>query len=89
MVKRVIVMALLATFVSAPAFAQRVEVSGLFGWTLSDGVTGAPVLSGDGNLYDTIDVKDSASWGFSVGFNATETSRSRLPLRPADELAGN
>jgi opacity protein-like surface antigen len=72
MVKRVIVMAVLATFVSDPAFAQRVEVSGLFGWTLSDGVTGQAVLAGDGNLYDTVDVKDSFSWGFSVGVNATE-----------------
>lgn len=72
MVKRIIVMALLATFVSAPAFAQRVEVSGLFGWTLSDGVNGDPVLAGDGNLYDTVDVKDSASWGFAVGINATD-----------------
>ncbi len=72
MVKRVIVMALMTTFVSAPAFAQRVEVSGLFGWTLSDGVNGDPVLAGDGNLYDTVDVKDSASWGFAVGINATD-----------------
>ena len=72
MVKPVVVMALLAAFVSAPAFAQRVEVSGLFGWTLSDGVTGQAVLAGDGKLYDTVDVKDSPSWGFSVGVNATE-----------------
>jgi hypothetical protein len=65
-------MAAMAVFMSAPAFAQKVEVSGLFGWTLSDGVEGDAVLAGDGNLYDTIDVKDSASWGLAVGFNATD-----------------
>jgi hypothetical protein len=65
-------MAVLATFVSTPVFAQRVEVSGLFGWTLADGVAGDGVLAGDGNIYNEIDVKDSASWGFGVGFNATD-----------------
>jgi hypothetical protein len=72
MLKRAM-MAVLAVVVSVgPASAQKVEVSGLFGWTLSDGVEGDAVLAGDGNLYDTVDVKDSASWGFAVGFNATD-----------------
>jgi len=65
-------MAAVAVFMSAPAFAQKAEISGLFGWTLSDGVEGDARLAGDGNLYDTVDVKDSASWGFAVGFNATD-----------------
>jgi len=73
MAKRLFVLAALLTLGLAPsAYAQKVEVSGIFGWTLSDGVTGQATLAGDGNLYDTIDVKDSASWGFSVGVNATE-----------------
>lgn len=73
MSKRWLALAALFTVVFAPsAYAQKVEVSGIFGWTLSDGVTGQAVLAGDGNLYDTIDVKDSASWGFAVGVNATE-----------------
>jgi Outer membrane protein beta-barrel domain len=71
MMKRVMAMAVMAMFVSAPAFAQRVEVSGLFGWTFSDGVEGDAVAVG-GELFDTVDLKDSASWGFSVGFNATD-----------------
>ena len=64
--------ALIIVSSASAAYAQRVEVSGLFGWTLSDGVTGDPVLAGDGNLYDTVDVKDSGSWGFAVGVNATD-----------------
>jgi opacity protein-like surface antigen len=70
---RLMAIAALVVLASAPsAYAQRVEVSGIFGWTLSDGVTGQPVLAGDGNIYDTVDIKDSASWGFAVGINATD-----------------
>ena len=73
MLKRALAMAAMAVLVTAgPAAAQKVEVSGLFGWTLSDGVESDPVLAGDGNLYDTVDLKDSASWGLAVGFNATD-----------------
>ena len=73
MMKRVLGMVVMATFVMVgPAAAQRVEVSGLFGWSLSDGVDGDGVLAGDGNIYDEVDVKDSAAWGFAVGVNATD-----------------
>jgi opacity protein-like surface antigen len=56
----------------APASAQRVELSGIFGWTLSDGVTGGPVVMPDGNRYDAIDLKDAFSWGFSAGVLAND-----------------
>ena len=73
MFKKSLAMAAVAVLVTVgPAAAQKVEVSGLFGWTLSDGVEGDAVLAGDGNLYDTVDLKDSASWGLAVGFNATD-----------------
>ncbi len=73
MFSKSLAMAAMAVLVSVgPAAAQKVEVSGLVGWTLSDGVEGDAVLAGDGNLYDKIDVKDSASWGLAVGFNATD-----------------
>ena len=72
MFKRILAAAALTTFISAPAFAQRVEVGGVVGWTFSDGVEGDAVLAADGNLYDAIDVKDSFSWGFDVGVNATD-----------------
>jgi hypothetical protein len=63
--------------VSGPVFAQdkRVEVSGLVGWTLSDGVHTPDdmlVLAPDGNQYKSIDPQDSFKWGFTVGFLATE-----------------
>ena len=47
-------------------------MSGIFGWTLADGVEGDARLAGDGNLYDRVDPKDSVNWGFIVGFNATD-----------------
>ena len=73
MFKKSVAMAAVAVLVSvAPALAQKVEVSGLVGWTLSDGVDGEPVLAGDGNLYDTVDLTDAFSWGLAVGFNATD-----------------
>ena len=64
------------TFTPAAASAQssRVEVSGIVGWTISDGVQGDGVRALDGNIYDTIDIKDAFSWGFGVGINATENA---------------
>jgi hypothetical protein len=32
------------------------------------------VIARDGNIYDTIDIKDAFSWGFGVGVNATENA---------------
>ena len=75
MVRRAVSLAALAVVVAAaPAFAQspKVEVSGIFGWTFSDGVTGDPILAGDGNIYDAIDAADSFNWGFMIGVNATD-----------------
>lgn len=64
----VTVLLLLVTGV-APAFAQshKMEVSGFFGWSLSDGVDGNAVLAGNGQIYDKIEPKDSGIYGFSVG----------------------
>ena len=61
---------------AAPALAQspRVEVTVLGGWTFSDGVSGDPTLSGDGNIYDRVDPKDSASFGVGVGILATDNA---------------
>jgi hypothetical protein len=82
MVRRIVVSAALVIVTAAvPALAQspRVEVSGLFGWTLSDVVTGEPILAGDGNIYDTIQSADSFSWGFGYAnqfeFNGGVTVR--------------
>lgn len=72
MVKRWAALAVALVLLPASANAQRVEASALFGWTLSDGVTGDPVLALDGNVYDTVDLEDGFSWGLSFGVNATE-----------------
>jgi hypothetical protein len=72
MLKKAMAMAVMALFVSVPAFAQKVEVSGLFGWTFSDGVESDSAIAVGGEVFDTVDLKDSASWGLSVGFNATD-----------------
>jgi outer membrane protein W len=65
---------LAAALVCAPASAQysKVEISGLAGWTLSDGVSGNSVLAGDGNIYNEIGPKDSFNWGLTIGYNFTE-----------------
>jgi hypothetical protein len=59
---------------TASAQSARVEISGIVGWTISDGVEGDGVRALDGNIYDAIDVKDAFSWGFGLGFNATENA---------------
>lgn len=72
-----LVTALLCVVMLAPAVASaqaRVEVSGIAAWTLSDGVEGDGIRALDGNIYDAIDIKDSFSWGFGVGFNVSETA---------------
>jgi opacity protein-like surface antigen len=76
MLKRMAWQVVLATVVTAsPAFAQdkRVEVSALFGWTFSDGVSGQSVVTPSG-IFDRVDPKDSFKWGLGVGFLATENA---------------
>ena len=72
-----LVIAALAAVTLAPVAASaqgKVEISGNVGWTVSDGVQGDGVRALDGNIYDTIDIKDAFSWGFGVGFNATDNA---------------
>jgi outer membrane protein W len=60
--------------VGTAAWAEdpRIEISGLAGWTLSDGVSGDPTLAADGRVYNRIDPKDSFSWGLTAGYFFTE-----------------
>ncbi len=55
---------------AAPAQAQdpRIEIGASAGWTLSDGVTFDGVIAGDGNVYNSIEPKDSFSYNLQVGF---------------------
>src|SRR5215204_3032343 len=76
MLNRIIVSAvwLIVLAGATPALAQdpRVEVSAVFGWNFSDGVSGDAVRALDGNVYDRVDPKDSGSFGLSAGILATE-----------------
>jgi outer membrane protein W len=55
---------------AAPAQAQtgQVEIGGGAGWTLSDGVTFSGVIAGDGNVYNSIEPKDSFSYNLQLGY---------------------
>jgi hypothetical protein len=76
MLKHALLAAALFGASAAPALAQtpKVEVSGILGWTFSDGVSGNNVVAGDGNIYNRLDPKDSASFGFSIGFLVTDNA---------------
>ena len=50
---------------------NRFEITGLVGWTASDGVSGPAIVAGDGNVYDRVDPKDSFSWGLAGGYYIT------------------
>jgi hypothetical protein len=61
--------ATLAWTTTAPVNAQqpKAEVSVLFGWSFSDGVSGQTVITGDGAAYNRVDPKDSFKWGLMGG----------------------
>ena len=70
MLKRVVLVAGLLMGLTPTLSAQdsKFRVTGLFGYTLSDGVDGDPVLLGDGNFYSQVDVKDGPNFGVSFGY---------------------
>jgi hypothetical protein len=73
MLKRLLIVTLLALAVVSPAWAQspKVDVSLLFGYTLSDGVSGEAFRAPDGATYDRIDPKDSMMFGIAGGVYVT------------------
>jgi hypothetical protein len=59
----------------ASAQDARVELSGTYGWTWSDGVTGTTAVTVPGvGTFDRVDPKDSSSWGLRLGLLAGENS---------------
>ena len=88
MFSRSLAMAAVAVLVSVgPAAAQKVEVSGLVGWTLSDGVEGDA-----GPRRRRQPVRPGRPEGFGVvgprgRLQRHRQHRSRVPVRPAAELA--
>ena len=73
MFKKAIISALLVLATTSAAWAQspKVEVGALFGYSLTDGVSGDPRKALDGNVYDRVDPKDSMSFGLSFGYFVT------------------
>jgi outer membrane protein W len=60
-----------AASANAQSHDPRIELSAMVGWTASDGVTGSPVLAGDGNIYDAINPRDSFNFSLSGGYYVT------------------
>jgi hypothetical protein len=73
MLRKALVGMLLVLAVTSPAWAQtpKGDFSVLFGYTLSDGVSGGPYKAPDGGTYDRVDPKDSMMFGLSGGFYVT------------------
>lgn len=73
MLRKALVIAALAALVTTPAFAQdpKIEVSGLFGYTLSEGVPVSAIANGI--TYNEVDPKSSMSYGFTAGGYVTPT----------------
>ena len=70
MIRKTLLGALMLAALSSTVWAQtpKVEVTGIIGWALSEGVSGAEVKAQDGNFYNRVDPKDSLRYGASVGF---------------------
>jgi len=68
--KKTLLGALVLVTMSSTAWAQapKVEITGLFGYTLADGVSGDAYKAPNGKTYDRVDPKDSMNFGFSLGF---------------------
>jgi opacity protein-like surface antigen len=71
--RKAILTAMVVGLAAAAAQAQdpRVEISGTAAWTYSDGVTASPVTLPGVGTFDSIEPKDSFSWGVRLGFMAT------------------
>jgi opacity protein-like surface antigen len=70
MMRKAMLGALMLVVLSSTAWAQspKVEITGLFGYTLADGVSGDAYKAQNGQTYDRVDPKDSMNFGFSIGF---------------------
>jgi opacity protein-like surface antigen len=76
MFRKVLVVTFIILAAASAAWAQtpKVEITGLVGWTLADGVTGDPVRASNGQTYDKVEPQDSVNFGFSLGFFATPSA---------------
>jgi hypothetical protein len=72
MISRTVLATTLVALVGSAAWASeaKVEITGLAGYTFSDGVTGS-ATDALGNAYTRIDPNDAFSWGVRIGYNVT------------------
>jgi opacity protein-like surface antigen len=73
MYKKILLGALMLAVLSSTAWAQtpKVEITGLIGYTLADGVSGDAYKAGNGQTYDRVDPQDSMNFGLGIGFFLT------------------
>jgi len=78
MIRKTILATMVVALAAVTATAQdkRVEISGTYGWTFSDGVTsaGGGIRVPGVGTFDRVDPKDSASWGLRLGFMVNDNS---------------
>jgi hypothetical protein len=88
MVRRSLIVLAVIGLLAAPAVAQeRVEISGMFGWTFSEGVAFGSAIPVNGVLYSRVDPKDS--WSASLSFGVYITPQAEVEFlwnRQATEL---
>jgi hypothetical protein len=64
----------LAAAAAASAQTPKVEITGIVGWTLADGVSGSAIKAANGQTYDRVDPQDSVNFGLSAGFFVTPSA---------------
>ncbi|MGE5362175.1 MAG: outer membrane beta-barrel protein [Bacteroidales bacterium] len=76
MFKRAVSIAFVILAATSAAWAQtpKVEITGIVGWTVADGVSGDPFRAANGQTYDRIDPQDSVNYGLSAGFFLTPSA---------------
>jgi hypothetical protein len=74
MLKHIASVGFLIIFATVPAFAQKIEASGYFGWGFTDGVSGATYTNVALQSYNRVDPKDSNLFGLSLGILLTENT---------------
>src|SRR5512135_2361970 len=71
MLRRCLIAVAMVTLLASPSFAQRAEVSGMFGYTFSEGVDFNQAVPTQAGTYTRISPKSGVSYGFSFGVYAT------------------
>jgi outer membrane protein W len=76
MFRKLLISSCLVLIAASAAWAQapKVEITGLIGYTLADGVNGDPIKAANGQTYDSVEPQDSINFGLSFGFFVTPSA---------------